>query len=222
MNSVAHRQIMSRYYALHSRIYDVTRWAFLFGRAAILDDLALRPGETVVEVGCGTGRNFRNILRRIGPHGRIIAVDCSEPMLERCWRRIRSNRWKNVHLTDQEYGSYTVTAGHAGVVLFSYSLSMIPRWKEALICAHQELDAGGRIGLVDFCLPQQPTKSAAAFARWMACNHVQLDHPYLEELNSRFSSIVSRVAPAFGGLWSFYRFVGRKKLTVGVEHEEVR
>jgi S-adenosylmethionine-diacylgycerolhomoserine-N-methlytransferase len=48
---------MSGYYAWQSRIYDATRWAFLFGRDALLDDLQLKPGNTVVEVGCGTGRN---------------------------------------------------------------------------------------------------------------------------------------------------------------------
>src|SRR5262245_5775143 len=54
----AHGNAMSRYYAWHSRIYDATRWAFLFGRDAILDDLGLEAGQTVVEIGCGTGRNF--------------------------------------------------------------------------------------------------------------------------------------------------------------------
>jgi S-adenosylmethionine-diacylgycerolhomoserine-N-methlytransferase len=200
---------MSRYYAWQSRVYDATRWAFLFGRDAILDELDLRSGDTVVEVGCGTGRNFEGVLRRIGPSGNLIAVDCSQPMLRRCRSRIQKNAWRNVLLEDQEYGARRVTGGQADVVLLSYSLSMIPDWGEVLCRAREELRPGGRIGVVDFCMDSQAW-SARVFARWMAHNHVTLDRPSRERLSALFRPLQCFTRPAFGGLWSYYRFVGER------------
>jgi S-adenosylmethionine-diacylgycerolhomoserine-N-methlytransferase len=205
--SASHREAMSRYYALHSRIYDVTRWAFLFGREAILDDLRLRRGERVLEVGCGTGSNIRSILKRIGSQGELVAVDCSEPMIKKCRQRIRSGGWRNVHLVDKEYGTTSITGGAADVVLMSYSLSMIPSWKKAIQCALMELKPRGRVGVVDFCLDRR-TQAAVLFAHWMQLNHVSLDRPYREELASLLRPVSCITEKAPGGLWSFYRFVG--------------
>ncbi len=160
----AHRVAMSRYYAWHSRIYDATRWAFLFDRDAILRDLHLQQGQTVVEVGCGTGRNLEGVARRVGPGGEIIAVDCARPMLDRCSERMRKKGFTNVRLIDREYGYAPVTGGSADVVLMSYSLSMIPAWDTALKCAFRELRPGGRIGVVDFCLEERYDSSGGLCA----------------------------------------------------------
>jgi cyclopropane fatty-acyl-phospholipid synthase-like methyltransferase len=47
----------------------------------LLDDLALRPGDRVVEVGCGPGGFSRRILRRLGEGGVLVGVDCTEGLL---------------------------------------------------------------------------------------------------------------------------------------------
>lgn len=200
---------MSGYYAWHSRIYDATRWAFLFDRDAILEDLQLAPGATVVEVGSGTGHNLEGILKHVGTTGEIIAVDCSEPMIEQCSNRIRARGWRNVRLLDQEYGREPITGGTADAVLLSYSLSMIPAWEETLECALRELRPGGRIGVVDFCLEGR-NAATLGFAQWMARNHVTLDRPYRERLGSLFQPVHCVTRRALGGLWSFYRFVGER------------
>jgi len=209
--TAGHRETMSRYYAWHAPVYDATRWTFLFGRNAILEDLALRPGETVVEIGCGTGHNFQRVLDSIGERGELIGVDCSEPMIARCRRRIRKRAWRNVRLMDQQYGRAPVTGGSADAVLMSYALSMIPGWKSALECAAYELKPGGRIGVVDFCMNERTVRTAQ-FARWLEINHVQVDRPYREELAARFHPVRCVTTPAFGGLWSYYRFVGSRGL----------
>jgi len=204
-------QIMSGYYSWQSSIYGATRWSFLFDRGAIIDDMQLASGATVIEVGCGTGHNLEGILKRIGPTGEIIAVDCSTPMIERCSTRIRAKGWKNVRLLDQEYGRTPVTDGGVDAVLLSYSLSMIPDWEQTLECALGELKPGGRIGVVDFCLEER-NLATLRFAYWMARNRVRLDRPYREKLGLLFRRLrcVTRRAP--GSLWSFYRFVGERRL----------
>jgi S-adenosylmethionine-diacylgycerolhomoserine-N-methlytransferase len=201
---------MSGYYAWQSRIYDATRWAFLFGRDALLDDLQLKPGNTVVEVGCGTGRNLEGVLKRVGDGGEVFAVDCAKPMLERCGERIRKKGWSNVRLIDREYGPAPVTEGMADIVLMSYSLSMIPDWESVIDCAVRELKATGRIGVVDFRLGNGAT-AVAGFEQWMTRNHVSIRRPYIEKLSSTFHPLHCVTRKAFGGLWSYYEFVGERR-----------
>jgi len=201
---------MSGYYAWQSRIYDATRWAFLFGRDALLDHLQLKPGDRVVEVGCGTGRNLEGILKRVGASGEVVAVDCARPMIEQCARRIRKQNWSNVRLVDREYGGTPVTQGMADVVLMSYSLSMIPEWERVVDCAARELKPGGRLGVVDFRLGNGAT-AIAGFERWMTRNHVAINRPYLEKLSSAFHPLLCATRKAFGGLWSYYEFVGERR-----------
>jgi S-adenosylmethionine-diacylgycerolhomoserine-N-methlytransferase len=203
------RKTMSGYYAWQSRIYDATRWTFLFGRDAILDQLQLNAGDTVIEVGCGTGRNLQGILKRIGTTGEIFAVDCAAPMLARCAERIGKERWNNVHLVDREYGGKSVTGGAADVVLMSYSLSMIPEWESVIECARRELRPGGKIGVVDFCVDGRSAVSRA-FDRWMTRNHVAVGRPYVRKLSSMFKPVHCVTRKAFGGLWSYYSFVGQQ------------
>jgi len=209
-SSSVQRQTMSAYYAWQSRIYDATRWAFLFGRDTVLDDLQLKPGDRVVEVGCGTGRNLQGIVNRIGTGGQVYAVDCAKPMLERCGERIRSKGWQNVQLIDQEYGATPVSEGSADVVLMSYSLSMIPDWERVVNCAARELKAKGRIGVVDFCLGNGAT-AVAGFEQWMTRNHVSINRPYIEKLSSVFHPLLCATRKAFAGLWSYYEFVGERR-----------
>ena len=110
---------------------------------------------------------------------------------------------------DREYGKAPLLAGAVDVVLMSYSLSMIPQWQEALRCAALELKPGGRIGVVDFCM-QNPTTAALWFCRWMKLHNVMVDRPYLPLLTSAFSPSLQVTRKAFSGLWSFYRYVGRR------------
>lgn len=60
--------------------------------------LALPPGATVVDVGCGTGLNFASTLAAIGPAGRIIGIDASSGMLAAALRRVQVAGWDNVTL----------------------------------------------------------------------------------------------------------------------------
>ena len=54
--------------------------------AGVIDRLDLRGGETVVDLGCGTGRDTERLLEP--PHGRVIAVDGSVQMLDRLRERL--------------------------------------------------------------------------------------------------------------------------------------
>ncbi len=198
---------MTNYYEFQSRFYDATRWAFLYGRQRLVQQLDIRPGERVLEIGCGTGSNFGPIQSRLQNRGELIGIDCSRPMLEKAAERVRRQGWKNVRLIDMEYGKETITRGKADVVLFSYSLSMIAGWELAVACAHAELWPGGRIGVVDFC---KAANSSSWFADWLAINHVKVERPYEARLQELFEERTHFRYDAWAGLWSFYLFVGMR------------
>ena len=75
---------MNNYYKLHAKIYDTTRWTFLFGRKAIIKLLPFEREAAIkiLEVGCGTGFNL-NLLAKRFPNAQLIGVDVSHEMIEK-------------------------------------------------------------------------------------------------------------------------------------------
>lgn len=72
----------------------------LWLRRAAVAQLALRPGESVVDVGCGTGLTFALVEERIGPSGHLIGLDISGEMLSLAKDRVASEGWENVSLVE--------------------------------------------------------------------------------------------------------------------------
>jgi len=68
------------YYLIGFREYAYRRIA--------VEALSLKRGDTVVEIGCGTGLNFGLIEQQIGPKGKLIGVNLTEQMLAKAHKRI--------------------------------------------------------------------------------------------------------------------------------------
>src|SRR5260370_3654645 len=62
----------------------------------LLDDLALRPGDQVVELGCGPGGFSRRILRRLGANGVLVGVDCTEGLFAQASSGMADQRFQPV------------------------------------------------------------------------------------------------------------------------------
>ncbi|MEY7850869.1 class I SAM-dependent methyltransferase [Natrarchaeobius sp. A-rgal3] len=56
----------------------------------------LEPGDTVVEMGCGTGANLPYLRERVGPEGTVVGIDFTGPVLERA--REATAAYDNVHV----------------------------------------------------------------------------------------------------------------------------
>jgi trans-aconitate 2-methyltransferase len=84
------------------REWDATRYhdlatAHQSWGAEVLDRLALRGDETVLDLGCGTGRVTAQLLERLGSQGRVIGVDGSAAMVAEATRRLGGERARFVH-----------------------------------------------------------------------------------------------------------------------------
>ena len=196
---------LERYYQFHSRIYDATRWSFLFGREEVLVRAAtVAKPQRILEVGCGTGRNLPGLRKRF-PQSHITGVDLSEQMLTIAATKVRDDK------TTLLRRSYSAPVHEDGkpfdLVLFSYALSMFnPGWEQAIDAAWDDLAEGGCIAIVDFSHSRFPR-----FRNWMGVNHVRMEEHLWPYLNRKFAPLIDERFAAYGGVWKYGIFIGRKQ-----------
>jgi ubiquinone/menaquinone biosynthesis C-methylase UbiE len=65
-----------------ARRLDIQDRHFADASEKLLDDLAIAPGDRVVELGCGAGSFSRRVARRLGPRGVLVGVDRTEGLLK--------------------------------------------------------------------------------------------------------------------------------------------
>ncbi|MEM1315461.1 MAG: class I SAM-dependent methyltransferase [Pseudomonadota bacterium] len=175
---MSHAALMDGVYRQQRHIYDATRKFFLLGRDAILDDLSPAPGDAVLEIGCGTGRNLILAARR-HPQARFFGLDISEEMLATASAKIEAAGLSDrITLAQGDATAFDPEAlfGERAFdrTFFSYSLSMIPDWRAALARALAVTAPSGRLLIVDF--GQQaglPRWTRAVLSRWLALFHVE-------------------------------------------------
>jgi phosphatidylethanolamine/phosphatidyl-N-methylethanolamine N-methyltransferase len=114
------------FYGRWARPYDaLARHAPVVGRlrARAVDRLALSPGDTVLDMGCGTGANLPSLRERVGPDGTVVGVDVTGPMLARARRLVDRRGWENVHLVRGDAARPPV-ATHVDGVLATFVVGM--------------------------------------------------------------------------------------------------
>lgn len=193
-----------RYYRLHARIYDLSRWTFLWGREKLIRRAAVQcQPQRILEVGCGTGKNLLH-LGRLFPEAQLWGLDLSPHMLAQAHEKLGGLRHR-LTLVEAAYDR-PVAPETFDLVVFSYALSMFnPGWDAALETAGRDLAPRGLITVVDF-----HDSVSKGFKKWMGLNHVRLDSHLLPRLRALYSLREMTVRPAFGGLWSYFLFVGEK------------
>ena len=112
-------------------------------RRQTVETLALVPGETVLEVGCGTGLNFALIQEGIGPGGRLLGVDPSPEMLEHARDRVREHGWENVVLLQAGAEDAKIPASADAALLCG--VHDVMRSRPALANVLRHVREGGRI-----------------------------------------------------------------------------
>lgn len=138
--------------------YDrVARWARLeevFGRRAVttgLRLLAVRPGERVLEVGCGGGGALVELARAVGPDGRVVGVDLSPAMIRRSAARlVRAGLRDRAELRVADAVAIPYPDASFDAVFLSFALELFDTPEIPLVLAEcrRALKPGGRIGVV--------------------------------------------------------------------------
>lgn len=159
MDDFTTRESVNAVYRKRARFYDISaNLYYLIGfreqayRRMAVGKLGLRPGDAIVEIGCGTGLNFSLIEDGIGPAGRIIGVDQSPEMLEQAQRRIARRGWTNIELVRSSAADYRFPARTDGV-LSTLALTLEPEYDAVIAKGAASLAPGRRWVVMDLRLP---------------------------------------------------------------------
>lgn len=143
-------------YDLAVRLFDIFAW-FGFNisgwREQAVSQLGLKAGDTVVDIGCGTGLNFPLLFRAVGPQGRIIGVDLSDAMLTQARHAAEANQWTNVQLVHADASQFEFPP-RVNAVLSTYTLTLVPSPGRVVCNATGTLTPGGRLVVLDMAWPR--------------------------------------------------------------------
>ena len=139
-------------YDVVSRLYPVPGYPQLSQRRRAVGALGLRPGDTVIDMACGTGLNFALIQQAIGPDGRLIGVDLTDAMLAVAQERIEKSGWSNVSLVQSDAAVFDYPVEIDGI-LSTYAMSHVPEAATAIAHGAAALSHGGRWVVLDLKVP---------------------------------------------------------------------
>jgi S-adenosylmethionine-diacylgycerolhomoserine-N-methlytransferase len=150
----SHATAMDRMYRHTRHIYDLTRKPYLLGRDRLIAELDLKAGGSVLEMGCGTGRNLIAVARAY-PRAELYGFDISEEMLKTARAAVSlAGLGDRIHLRQGDATEFDAAVAFGREVFdrvyFSYTLSMVPPWRAALARGLALTNTGGRFSVVDF------------------------------------------------------------------------
>jgi S-adenosylmethionine-diacylgycerolhomoserine-N-methlytransferase len=163
---------MNRMYRRQRHIYDGTRRYYLLGRDQLIDGLQPASGATVLEIGCGTGRNLIRAAK-LYPDARFYGIDVSTEMLTSAIEGVaRAGLGGSVRVAHGDATAFNARRllGVAAFdhIMISYSLSMIPNWQAVLERAASQLKPGGALHIVDFGQQEGlPAAFRLVLRRWL-------------------------------------------------------
>lgn len=207
-----HAGHMDAIYRSQRHIYDLTRKYYLLGRDSLIAGIAPPAGGTVLEIGCGTGRNLIAAARR-WPEARFYGIDISEAMLETARTKVaKAGLSDRILLAQGDATAFDATAlfgvGAFDRVFQSYTLSMIPNWHGAIREGAAKLAPGGRLDVVDFGQQEGlPRAFRAALFAWLA----KFDVSPRAALQAALIEVASEIggSPRFTPLYRGYAWSGR-------------
>lgn len=175
VKSEKHADLMDGMYRYQRHFYDLTRKYYLLGRDRTIRNLDVPQGGTLLEVGCGTGRNMA-LAHKYFPTARLYGLDISQEML------ISARKTFATKATIPDFRVADATAytprefGAVGFdrILISYALSMIPDWERAVDASIAALNPGGQLHIVDFGQQEGlPAWFRKLLQAWLAKFHVK-------------------------------------------------
>jgi ubiquinone/menaquinone biosynthesis C-methylase UbiE len=142
---------------LHSAAgYDLLAWLLLLGRERAFRDRLVRlarlePGQSVLDIGCGTGSLAIAAKRRVGPFGSVHGIDASPEMIARA-RKKASKAGVDVTFTTGVVEELPFPDEHFDAALSTLMLHHLPRAarEQCVRETRRVLKPGGRVLAVDF------------------------------------------------------------------------
>jgi ubiquinone/menaquinone biosynthesis C-methylase UbiE len=142
----------AKHYDFTSRFSPVPGYPERAQRRRAIEALGLRPGDHVVDIACGTGRNFPLIEKQIGPSGRIVGVDLTDAMLGRAQRRIAASGWWNITLVQADAAEFEFPVD-VDAILSTYAMTQMTSCADVIAHGAAALKQRGRWVVLDVKVP---------------------------------------------------------------------
>lgn len=194
-----------RYYDKLSVIYDyISNWYYKKARNYAIKELQLKNGQTVLNVPCGTGVNFKYFNEYLNNTGLIISIDLSSGMLDKAKQKIEKNGWTNVKIElnnatkiDQNWLDYRDEQIIIDSVFCDLGLSGLPEWRNIIDNMISILKPNGRIVILDWYLEKPSLKGD--FVKWIGKGEV--DRPIYQYLETKVSNFKVDDSFNYGGVF---------------------
>ncbi len=179
------------YYDQFSKIYDwlSPKWYYHKPRVYGIEELALKPGNTILNLPVGTGQNFEYFQKHLKETGLIIGIDLSEGMLKKAKEKRDLHNWSNIkilkgdatqinsdYLLDNFENSLEIDA-----IFCDLGLSGFPEWENIIDNMLNILKPGGRLIIMDWYIPQPTIRGN--FIKWIGKGEV--DRPIYQYLKNQ-------------------------------------
>ena len=143
---------------------------------------ALRPGDVVVDLGCGAGMDSFLAARAVGPQGRVIGVDMTDAMLEKARANARATGYANVEFRKGYIEALPIEDESVDVILSNCVINLSPEKHKVYAEAYRVLRPGGRVMVSDVVLERAlPDAVLQSIDAYMGCvGGASLREPYLQ------------------------------------------
>jgi len=173
--------------------YDLMNQLYFFGRdkrfrSVLAERLAIKPGDVVLDLCCGTGINFPFLLQKIKIPGMLLAVDMSSEMLKLAKRKTRS---KIVNLVRLDAAHLAFRDKTFDAIFVSFCLKITPTYEKAIEEAARVLKPKGRIGVLGNHKPSGPLRLPGIILTKVlsAISKIDFEIDLKEQLSKKFAII---------------------------------
>jgi arsenite methyltransferase len=145
---------------------------------------SLRPGEVVVDLGCGAGMDTFLAARAVGPEGRVIGVDMTDAMLEKARNNARSGGFENVEFRKGFIEDLPLEDASVDAIISNCVINLSPEKERVYAEAYRVLVPGGRAMISDVVLERPlPREVLDSIDAWVGCvGGASLRGEYLETI----------------------------------------
>jgi ubiquinone/menaquinone biosynthesis C-methylase UbiE len=169
----------ARYYDVLLNLLSLGRYSHFMKK--VIEKMGIKPGQSILDLGSGTGRNDCFMAEKVGSGGKIVGLDISDHMISRAWKRCR--KYPNVTFEKLRIELPLEYKGEYDKVFISFTLHGFEDDQKAGIIrnAYQALKPGGGFHVLDYAefdIDRMWFPLRWAFARWecqLAMEFLKLD-----------------------------------------------